>query len=698
MMEFYRYDRWDGYIGPIAGVVGAEHLQTVGGENSLTLVTEGDDIEKGDRIVWMGSDGRWHEHVANEPCATRAADGSIEFETYCEDALNELFRDKVDEVRVRSGTVDQALDGILRQTRWSRGRVDVAGSMTKTFYHVSAGEALQEIPKTWGGEVYSSFEADENGITGRFVNIVSAMGERDTHKRFEYGKDLEGVKRTVAPDDVYTAMRGFGKGDDLGDEDGSTNGRRITFADINGGRDYVEDADALKRWGRPDGKGGRAHAFGTVVFQDCEDPAELLELTRKALDEAKAPKVSYECTVRDLAAMGRPWEGVGVGDSVQVVDACFTPALRLEARVMTIRRNLADPSDTTVTIGNARSTIGDELADIASQIAGIGQQSSSWDAAVGLKPNYLNKVIAMLNAGFDAGGSYKYESFEHGLIVSSVPLDEEMRPTRRPATAMQLKGGGFRIASSVKPDGSFNWRTFGTGSGFTADCLTTGAIKGGSNYWNLETGDLLFKQGGIRDSRGRTSWNLDTGEFIARNADISGRITAGSGTIGGFTIGSSSIANDTMTLASNGLRLERKGKEVGLIGTNGLKADDTKSGLNFDMEESGDYMTWAAKKDSAADSYSMFLAYAKRALPMESGGSWGADMIHIARDVDMHNYVMKNAYIDPNTGGANGGISATIDFVQVLGVNSNGTISRWGSDARMVFKRGLLVDLKYYTK
>ena len=29
----------------------------------------------------------------------------------------------------------------------------------------------------------------------------------------------------------------------------------------------------------------------------------------------------------------------------------------------------------------------------------------------------------------------------------------------------------------------------------------------------LETGDMLFKQGGIRDSKGKNFWDLDTGEF-----------------------------------------------------------------------------------------------------------------------------------------------------------------------------------------
>lgn len=486
MIEFFRYDRWDNYIGPIADVVKAVHKQEAGGENGLTITT-GSDLEKGDRIVWLDGTGAYHEHVANEPTAKRDGTGKVVYETYCEDAMNELFRDKVDEVRIRGGSARQALTSILKETRWEVGTVSVTGAQTKSFYHVSAGEALQDLVKTWGGEAYSSFRADEFGITHRYVNLVEAMGSGGTHKRFEYGKDLASVKRTVSSDDVCTAMRGYGKGDDLGDDDEGTNGRRITFADINNGKDYIEDLDALKRWGRPDGKGGMAHAFGTVVFDDCESPAELLELTRKELDGRKEPKVSYECEVLDLAAMGYDYEGVAIGDGVQVIDTAFAPALELDARVMAIERNLLDASDSKITIGNIRPGIGNELSAINSSLNSIRGQSSSWDAAVSFGETYLQKLIDSLNARFDAMGSYINFSFEQGLTVSSVPLGDDGRPTITPASAINLRGGGFRIASGTKADGSFDWRTFGTGEGFVADYIVAGSLLAGL----INTGVLL---------------------------------------------------------------------------------------------------------------------------------------------------------------------------------------------------------------
>ena len=42
---------------------------------------------------------------------------------------------------------------------------------------------------------------------------------------------------------------------------------------------------------------------------------------------------------------------------------------------------------------------------------------------------------------------------------------------------MQLCGEGFMIASSRNDDGSWDWRTFGTGEGFTADLIVTGFLS-----------------------------------------------------------------------------------------------------------------------------------------------------------------------------------------------------------------------------
>lgn len=42
---------------------------------------------------------------------------------------------------------------------------------------------------------------------------------------------------------------------------------------------------------------------------------------------------------------------------------------------------------------------------------------------------------------------------------------------------MKLCGEGFMIASARMDDGAWDWRTFGTGEGFTADMLIAGFLS-----------------------------------------------------------------------------------------------------------------------------------------------------------------------------------------------------------------------------
>lgn len=683
------YTRHDAFIKSISSgeLLGFVHTDELNGSDSVEITTTFRLCE-GYRLIWKDRLGRVHEHVCQDPKAMRAGSGVV----YTDTALNsicELIGDYIDDKRPYGYSFRRALEVCLEPTRWQVGTVDQEGTVSDglTFYHTDCRSALNAILEC-GGELETDVSVASSGVITRRVGIRQHRGETGGHRRFEYGKDLTSISRTEHWGAI-TACYGYGKGLET---DSGGYGRKLTFGDINGGLDYVADSDALKAYGRPDGNGGYAHVFGKYENSQCDDANQLKSETQAYLDAHKEPGVTYEADVVDLVAMGRAWEGVSVGDDVHIVDSCFDPVLRCEGRVSKLVTDLL--GDTCkVTLGNVIETLADIWERQQSQISSLQQSAGNWDVAASTPGAYLQQIIDGLNEQFNTQGmSYCFTSFEQGTIWSSVPLDSNGRPTKTGGSAIQICSQGFRIASGTKSDGSYDWRTFGTGKGFTADEITAGTLNAD-----------LIKAGTIQDRRGKNSWNLDTGQLttngiVARSADVSGKITATTGKIGGFNINSSSISNDAMTLASNGMRLKRNGKEIGLIGTNGLKADNSKSGLNFDMEESGDYMTWAAKKSASADVYTMFLVYAKSSLPMDGGGSWSGNTLHMSANTDFHNYILNNAYIDPNSGGANGGITATINFVQVLAMNSDGTVARWGPNARMVFKRGMLVDLSYYTK
>src|SRR5699024_5029175 len=315
------------------------------------------------------------------------------------------------------------------------------------------------------------------------------------NKRITYTKDLESITKTIQRDDVVTALYGYGKGEEIEDEEGDPTGgfgRRIDFSEVNNGKSYVENNEAKEVWGRND-NGKKVHVFGKVEFDDCEDKKELLELTKEELDKLSKPLITYEAKIIDLKAFGFEHEGVEIGDTVLAIDKEFTPDLRVKARVIKIVRDLLEPENNEITLGNFIPTIADSWKIQEDFINNFRGKEGVWDRS-GLinddgtiDSNYLNDIVDVLNKNMNAQGGYVYISEDgEGLTTYNKPIDQN------PTMAIQIKGGGFRIANSRLPNGEFNWRTFGTGDGFTADVIIAGILKGGKVKFDLENGTFLI--------------------------------------------------------------------------------------------------------------------------------------------------------------------------------------------------------------
>lgn len=504
------YDRHDAYVGTIGPrqLLSMVHTDELNGSDELSITTAFP-LHEGYRLVWADRLGTVHEHVCQKPKASRETGGVVWTDT----ALNsicELYGDFIFDKRPYGYGFLQALNVCLEPTRWKAGTVDQTGTVDAglTFYHTSSREALQDILEC-GGELETQVVTDGTRVTGRRVGIRSHRGRSGGHRRFSYGKDLTSIDRTEHWGAI-TACYGFGKGIET---EGGGHGRKLTFGSVNGGKDYVEDAAALKLYGRPDGNGGMAHVFGTFSDPDCEDAATLLAETRAYLDAHKEPGVTYSADVIDLVAMGRDWEGVAVGDDVQIVDTCFSPALRCEGRVTKLVTDELGGA-MRVTLGNIAETMTDMWLSQQKKVSSLSKRSSSWDVAASTPPSYLQQVMDAMNTQFNmSGSSYTFTSFEQGTIYASVPMDANGRSTTGKGSAMQLCSQGFRIASGCKADGSWDWRTFGTGAGFTADLITVGTLMGD-----------LIKAGTIQDRSGKNYWNLDESEVhLGPGAKLDGK-------------------------------------------------------------------------------------------------------------------------------------------------------------------------------
>lgn len=138
----------------------------------------------------------------------------------------------------------------------------------------------------------------------------------------------------------------------------------------------------------------------------------------------------------------------------------------------------------------------------------------------------------------------------------------------------------------------------------------------------------------------------------------------------------------------NGCHFYRDDYYVGKIGTNNLQIDASKKGLNFDLEYTGAYMTWASKDSSSSNAYTMKWTY------VQNGKGWGnytAGELHAGCNINMHGYTLKNVNFE------GGGITGTMTFVQVLGVNGEGKVTSWSNNCKLQFKNGILISGTWYS-
>lgn len=496
---FTRFNRWGDNLGRLT-VSAATHTDALDGTDELNI-TCAEDLVKGDRVVWIDLQGVCHEHIVDTIDRVHDDDGAPETQAVCINSVNETWDDWLDDKRP-SGSVSVALSSILADTRWEVGTCDQGGSASHTFYHISVREGIAELLETCGGELETTIVHNGAGIVARRVNIRALRGNQSSAKRFTWTKDLVSVKRSIASDNPKTRVYGYGKGVET---EGGGYGRRLTFGDINGGKDYVEDAEATAVWGHPDGEGGILPAVASYVNEQCEDAAQLLQETKDYLEQVKEPKVTYTASVIDLYAFGRSWEGVGVGDDVAIIDKGFSAeGVRLHGRVSQIERDLLT-GDATVTFGTLTDTMADMWQSVNNALKSNSQQNALYDAAAGTSVSWLIQLQQALNAQFNAVGTYHVETFELGEIWSNVPLNPETGlPVKATADmwAINVNGRGQRLAAGLTSDGQWDWRTFFTGGMVTADVINAGTMKADR-----------VRAGLLTDEKGNNFWDLTSGEF-----------------------------------------------------------------------------------------------------------------------------------------------------------------------------------------
>lgn len=492
-MRYMIFDRWGNPLGDLPYVIKALRTRATDGTDTLDITTIGE-INKDERIVFQDSMGRWAEYLCQSTQTARAAGMPVTV-AYCAGSIAELSRTYIEDKRNRNANAKACLAKALEGTRWAVGTVEtgtITGMADLSFYHCTVLEAAQKTADTYGLEVQTEYQPDPTGnrIGRRIIHLVEHRGSTNTTKRFEYGKDLTQIKRDIDSGDVITRLYGWGKGIEQTNEEGEPTGgygRKISFADVNNGKPYVQDDQALANWGIVGADGTRHHSEASVDFPDCEDPKELLNLTKAALKTRTTPTVSYTADVTALGQAGYDPEGTDVGDSVQIIDTSFTTPLRLEGRILQIEEDLAGSlADTKITLGNIRQTYTQRMAAQQQALDKLVSNSGAWNSAAGGTGPYMKDLIDRINQIMNATGGYTYLKPGQGIYVYDKPEDQN------PTQCIHIGGGYWRIADHKKANGDWDFRSLANGKGLFADTIFTGRLSdaAGLNYWDMDTGEF----------------------------------------------------------------------------------------------------------------------------------------------------------------------------------------------------------------
>ena len=511
--RFIHFSRFGAYLGELTPMQ-ATRTRNVDqcGVDMVELILLDNGIDKYDRIVFCDSMGRTCEWIVLSSRESRASNVPV-CKVNCYGSMQELSRHFMPTLRRGSNdTPEQALAKVLDGTRWSVGQCD-DGSGTYSVYHQSSLASVKDVAEAYEMEVEPVIElsSDGNSIAKRSVSLVKRLGRANTALRLDYGSGLSGIDRVLSSDDVVTRLYCYGKGVQTTDDEGNETGgysRKITFADINGGKEYVQDDSLLEVWGVPGPDGSLVHTEGIFEDGDCEDKAVLLAEGRAALAERSKPIVSYEGTVEALGRAGFDANACDLGDNLQMVDTTFPKPLRLSGRVLEIVEDLlGDGSPSSVKVGNVIEGIIKRSDRVQQTIDRLTSSAGSWDSAATLGSAYLDGLIDGLNNVMNQTGGYTYIKPGKGLFVYDKPEGDN------PTMCIQIGGGYFRIADSKNSDGTWNFRTLGNGHGLVADAIVSGTInaslitagiiqdKLGKNYWNIDKSEVHLGPGATLDDK-----------------------------------------------------------------------------------------------------------------------------------------------------------------------------------------------------
>ena len=264
---------------------------------------------------------------------TKDSEGNLATEVYAEAEFYDLtFSVRKEEHKFDAETAEVSMAYALEGTEWSVGTVNVRTKRTWTSTEKNALSILRTVADLHGGDLV--FDSPN-----RLVHLLTVYGT-DSGALFAYKKNMKSIKRVVDTRSLVTRLYAIGS-------DG------LTFADINGGKAYVEDYTYSSDI-----------RISTLDCSSFTNPYQMKEYTEMRLAQYSKPNISYVLNAMDLSVLtGYEHEAWSLGDYVHVEDKDL--GLSVTTRVIRREYNLQEPWNT--------------VLELSTTLKNLGSSASQWD-------------------------------------------------------------------------------------------------------------------------------------------------------------------------------------------------------------------------------------------------------------------------------------------------------------------------------
>lgn len=369
------------------------------------------------------------------------------------DSAGEMLVD----VRPTDKTGQEALDIILSGTKY-KAKTNIKTRSTAYYIRKNIMEAIggddeNSFINRWGGErMYDNFTVIINDRLGGDYGACA-----------EFGRNMTGIEADISIDDVVTRIIPV-----------SYNGHTLE------GEEPWIDSPLIGSYANP--RAAVIKFEDVKLLEDCQEGEEgfsTLELLREELKRRctkeyenglDKPKVNYKVDLVEVANTEdykdyKKLTTIGIGDDVLTKDRKLK--INVTARCIRLVYDCIEEENAEVELGNFIENYFDKTTSAADIIQKVTREDGT------LKAEEVYGKIDAVKAQLKAQRDISQPSEVRAVIFEDLV---EGSPTYG---AMSIGTMGFCIASERTADGKdWDWKTFGTGSGFYADYICVGQLDG----------------------------------------------------------------------------------------------------------------------------------------------------------------------------------------------------------------------------